>query len=1289
LRKSVAILATMVAALAAASALAADWPMWRYDAGRTAVSPARLPERLNLQWVRQLAPPAPAWPKSQTKLQFDASYEPVVVGKRLFVSSMASDGVTAYDTETGGEAWRFYTDGPVRFAPVAWGGKVAFASDDGHLYCLDAAGGKLLWTFRGGPADRRILGNDRLISMWPARGAPVLCGGVIYFAAGIWPFMGTFIHAVDAETGRPVWTNSGSGSDYLKQQHDSYAFAGVAPQGYLAVAGDVLLVSGGRTVPAAYDRTDGTFLYFHVGERKFGKDAGGYAVTVGDEWFFNGGAAYDIDKGKPVVWTGVALTTSDGAIGLEKGELVGCTYEPVEETYLDTRGKEHQRTVLARLWEAEPDVPLERLFIRAGDRVYAEGRDGLVAAVDLPPEGRRARVSWQGRVEGDVWNMLAADGRLFVVTRQGGLYCFGAAKKTVRTHRYVRVPLPVKADAWPDRVDRILEETLVTRGYCLVLGIGTGRLLEELVRRTDLRVIAVDPDAGKVAAVRWQMDAAGVYGRRVAAYVGDPATFPFPPYLASLVLSEDLKAAGAGRGAAFVQAVYRVLRPYGGTLCLATSDAKYGEVKGWASAAKLPGATVDSAKGLVLLTRAGAPPRSANWTHQDADVANTTVSQDDLVKAPLGLLWFGGPAHDSVLPRHGHGPSPQVVDGRVVIEGRDMIRAVDAYTGRLIWQRRMSDIGAYYDNTAHQPGANEIGSNYVTMPDGIYVAYGRECLRLDPATGGTQYVFRFPKPKRTAADAADGTGPLEDELPRGARWGYVGVYKDLLIGTALPVGVEFMETEKERPEVRPRQPREADGTDDRTRLEIDSFWKRRRKEIEDVAIHWNAPHGTGSKWLFAMDRRSGDEGREDDKPRLLWKREAEANFRHNTIVAGRDKIFCVDGLTEDRLRALRFRGIEPDAAPILYALDAQTGRVRWKVERGVFGTRLAYSEKHDILVEHAGYGRDRALDEADVGLAAYRGRDGKLLWTSTADYDGPCMILGDAIVAQENAFSLLTGKLRQRQHPLTGEVVDWGYHRNYGCNTSIAGRHLILFRSAAAGYYDWEHDGGTGNLGGFKSGCTSNLIPACGILSAPDYTRTCTCSYQNQCSVAMMHDPAVETWTFTAVASSDEPIQRLGLNVGAPGDRLAPSGTLWLEWPTVGGPTPRVRVKAEPAKPKPFRHHVSFIREGNLGWVAASGVEGVESLSIGLARGTTRTRPYTVRMHFAEPRDVAEGERVFGVALQGETVLKDFDVVKTAGGPRRAVVKEFRHVRVGDDLKVEFAAARGKTLICGIEVVAE
>ena len=128
-------------------------------------------------------------------------------------------------------------------------------------------------------------------------------------------------------------------------------------------------------------------------------------------------------------------------------------------------------------------------------------------------------------------------------------------------------------------------------------------------------------------------------------------------------------------------------------------------------------------------------PGSADWTHEHADAANTRVSKDRLVKAPLGLLWFGGPPHDGMLPRHGHGPQPQVIDGRIIAEGVDRFRALDVYTGRLLWETPLPGVGAAYDNDYHQAGANAGGANYVSTADGIYIAYGKVCVRLDPATG--------------------------------------------------------------------------------------------------------------------------------------------------------------------------------------------------------------------------------------------------------------------------------------------------------------------------------------------------------------------------------------------------------------------------------------------------------------------------------------------------------------------------------------------------------------------------
>jgi outer membrane protein assembly factor BamB len=129
------LLTVAIVSVALSPLSAADWPQFRHDAGHTAASTASLPEELHLAWTKVFAPPKPAFP-NEVRLRYDASYEPVVMDKTMFVPSMVTDTVTALDTETGAERWRFFTDGPVRFAPVAWKDKVYFVSDDTFRFRL-------------------------------------------------------------------------------------------------------------------------------------------------------------------------------------------------------------------------------------------------------------------------------------------------------------------------------------------------------------------------------------------------------------------------------------------------------------------------------------------------------------------------------------------------------------------------------------------------------------------------------------------------------------------------------------------------------------------------------------------------------------------------------------------------------------------------------------------------------------------------------------------------------------------------------------------------------------------------------------------------------------------------------------------------------------------------------------------------------------------------------------------------------------------------------------------------
>ena len=135
-----------------------DWPMWRYDARRSAAAAGNsLPDRMQLLWTKQLGARTQAWddPLNLGLMTYDRVFEPVVMGGRLFVGFNDRDRLTAFDTESGRELWSAWAEGPVRLPPVAAGGRVFFCSDDGCLYCVNAADGSLHWKFCG--AANRLL----------------------------------------------------------------------------------------------------------------------------------------------------------------------------------------------------------------------------------------------------------------------------------------------------------------------------------------------------------------------------------------------------------------------------------------------------------------------------------------------------------------------------------------------------------------------------------------------------------------------------------------------------------------------------------------------------------------------------------------------------------------------------------------------------------------------------------------------------------------------------------------------------------------------------------------------------------------------------------------------------------------------------------------------------------------------------------------------------------------------------------------------------------------------------
>ena len=1020
-------------------ASAADWPQWRHDAGRTAASPEELAAELHLEWIRHLPLPRPAWPK-YPRLCFDVSYEPVAMAGTMFVPSMVTDSITALETDTGAEKWEFHADGPVRLAPVAYGGKVYFVSDDGHLYCLGAASGQLLWKFRGLPPDqkdRKVLGNDRLISLWPARGGPVLADGKIYFAAGVWPFEGVYIYALDAETGKLIWSNKDSGCiEHAQLDHgmqpDARPEGGLSPQGYLALIGDRLFVPSGRAMPGFLDPRSGKLeRYCSSWGGRINLEKGSWYLSGIGKHFFQSGDVYDLASGlrlaidpanrkelgefREMVLTADAVYYSrpvnemrgyrPAGVGYDRVVAWDITEVPELNDWKAEEGHEWMNgwarnpifrwraytwkvATLQELWSLDSGL---EVHIKAGPRLYAGG-EGVVAAVDIPEPGGSPRVSWESNIEGTPSRMLAANGKLFVVTGEGSIYAFGPNQREPKTYAIADREPATAGDRWAQAAGNVLKATDTKEGYGLVLGVGSGRLAAELASQSKLHVIVLDPDAAKVEKLRRTFDEAGLYGRRIAVHQGDPLSYPLPPYIASLIVSEDLAAAGVGSGEEFIRQVFRSLRPHGGVACLPVPADKHEAFAGSVKAAGLTGAEVARAGDFLLLRRVGPLPGAADWTHENADAAGTLVSRDKLVKPPFGVLWFGG-AVDMLFPEwdytHFGPPTPLVAGGRIFFQVSPKLHAADIYTGRHLWSSTLPGM---------RPDSGPGRFKYVAAEDSVYVLSGKTCFCVDAASGSM---------------LSEIGSPVE-----GASWQEVRIWDDCLVGVA-------------------------------------------------------------GKTLVCMDRKSGE---------TRWKYQASRQLVDFAVGGGR--VFCADASLPDR------KGTVTESEGTFVALDASSGDRLWQAVMELTRDekspsrplRVSYSEANDILV--AVYGP----------VSAYNGKDGSLLWGDKAiEGSDQLMLHGDRLITQHG----------EMYDPRTGSRLPgrlWEGKPNAatrGCNRAIAGQHMALIRDAHASYFDLASLRQT-YFRGVRSGCTNSLIPAGGLLNAPNFSHGCSCNYPVFASLALM-----------------------------------------------------------------------------------------------------------------------------------------------------------------------------------------
>ncbi|MDA3925833.1 MAG: PQQ-binding-like beta-propeller repeat protein [Kiritimatiellae bacterium] len=1325
---------------------AADWPTYRHDIARSGITKEELlpPLKGNWQFQPQHAPRC-AWgepnPRAvggwfhQTegrRVQFDDTFHVAAAGNLIIFGSSADGCLYALNATTGNIQWSFISGGPIRLAPTIEGDRVYFGSDDGFAYCLKISDGTEFWRYQAAPADNQLLGSGQMISRWPIRSSVLVDKGVAYFGAGVFPAEGVFIHAVDAQTGYRLWCNDERGAPPRSR---------FSPQGYLLASEKALYVPTGRVSPAGLSRKDGKLLYETYFEHAIG---GTYALLVGDNIFTgtNEIMGYNKETRTRFAWfQAKQLIVTDSHYYLLDGVKMSAINRkdyPVaslhRETLRDRMNREHRDSVKAiksvegarraveksrktlteiksgkkkgdqekiekqltadekNLKEAlthEDYTKRKKLLedIKTADdaiaattkwRVPTECAESLIMSGKILYAGGNGKVTavnsedgeklWEVKVVGKARGLAVANGRLIVSTDTGAIYCFSKSgpkspvlvKQSVDPDPFPKDQLTAVID---DAVTRILDASPATNGYALVLGSGSGRMAFELAKRTDLIIYGVETDSEKVKESRRKLQSAGLLGTRIRidpVEIGSHKPLPYSDYFANLVVSERALTDGAFPGSA--ADVFRMTRPIDGMICIGAPSAasrKPGKktvpsLRKWAAQSKefQKAVVTDTDDGVWLTFKRGIIPGAGSWTQEYGNPGNTTCGDDTHLTCPLGVLWYGDPGPGQMAGRHTRASAPLSANGRMFIQGegkgsvvgrgKNVVMCYDAYNGLKLWERSID--GALRTVMSHD------GANAVLNNDSYFIVTSDGCMRLAAATGETQTTYRLP-----------------DNKDKSSRWGYISVVGNRLYGTR---------------------------TDSRR---------------------------TGNA-IFCFDVPTGD---------LVWKCEAE-KIPQGAISIGDGKLFFaradvtskqrLDALSELRGAAEKLTGKAREKADeaiknadvrLVTALNAENGKTLWTHPMELTGAishaywcSLGSIYKDGVLVLFGVYADGHYWKQFFAGkfnsrrIFALDALNGKSLWKQNIGYRVRPIIVGDTLHSEPWAFDLRTGKQRMRVHPITGREDPWQFARpGHHCGCPAASENLLLFRSSTLGWYDLAGDFGTQHFGGLRTSCWINFIPANGVLMVPEGGSGCMCAFPTSCTVVFKNREDNRSWGCFSAPGDLTPVKHLAINLGAPGDRRAPDGTMWFGYPRPRGSLVMnfdINAKFYSAG-RYFCHDPLMLKiEGaSPPWVARSGMRGAKQLTLPLIKQGEGAARYTVRLTFTDVDNGTIGQRVFSIKLQGKEVAAGVDVVKDAGGSAKTIVKEFKGIHVEENLNIELTSKVLKPsteqmpVLQGVEVVRE
>jgi outer membrane protein assembly factor BamB len=337
------------------------------------------------------------------------------------------------------------------------------------------------------------------------------------------------------------------------------------------------------------------------------------------------------------------------------------------------------------------------------------------------------------------------------------------------------VKLPIGENlAAREAAEAILRAAKQDQGFCLLIGIGDGRLAYEIATRSKLSVVAVETDGDAVAKARRAFVEAKVNGPRITVlHVKSLAELPLPPCFANVVAFNN--ALSDGGKATEAEKFYRFVRPEGG--CFIGGGTKAVDRAPWNLVAGRLSARaqwIQDRGDWLKLTR-GRLPGASDWTHQYGSPDNSSFVGEELADAAktddLEVVWFGQPGPRFNIDRNPRKPAPLAAKGRLFLQGMRRVASIDAFNGTIQWSLELPRFARY--NIPHDC------SNWCCDDDSLYLAMDDQCWTLSAADGAVRNVLHLNQ-------------FLDAEKSADADWGYLARVGDDVLGSTVKRGSHFL-----------------------------------------------------------------------------------------------------------------------------------------------------------------------------------------------------------------------------------------------------------------------------------------------------------------------------------------------------------------------------------------------------------------------------------------------------------------------------------------------------------------